>query len=108
MKVAEANEICVKLKNNLTFTITKAEGKSPVVTLNDSINKKVEPLSNKEFLRRYIALKEKSINTATYEKETNSTELKRVLIETMFLSQQLEEQMQLLRSRGLTSDSLLK
>jgi dihydropteroate synthase len=35
-KIVEINEICSKLKNNLTFSVAKEEGKGPVITMHTS------------------------------------------------------------------------
>ena len=90
LKIAEANEICTKLKNNQSFTITKEQGRPPIIILLDpQAKEKQEETTMRRFETKFFELKEKSINTATYQKETNNTDLKHVLTETMFLSQQL-------------------
>lgn len=54
----------------------------------DDKDKKKE-LNSKEFLRQYILLKEESNFKVTYDKETSEVDLKKVLVETMYLSEQL-------------------
>ncbi len=95
IRVGEANDICKKLKNDSSFIIDSGSGEPRIIEVQSKNGVEVE-LPKKMFEKRYEQLKIASLVRGEEVEGTLEEDLKKVLVEVMYLSGQLEEQIKLL------------
>ncbi len=103
IKVGELNDICKRLKNDLTYVIlTKEGGEIEIIEKSNKTDQSKE-ISQKMFERRYEELKTMNNNMMEELEGTLEKDLRETLVEVMYLSDQLEKQIELLKRKGINS-----
>lgn len=81
--------------------IDASEGETKIIEI-DAKNGKEELIKQKAFEKKYVQIKSASLQKGEEIEGTLEEDLKKTLVEVMYLSDELEEQIKLLQRKGVT------